>query len=373
MPYDKDTLGVSRRLADDERGRLKEIVEKIKPRNFGLIIRTAAEGKKISELEKDLNQLRKVWNNLSRKIKKAKPVSLIYEEPSLELKVVRDFFDSDFSKLMVDNKQKYNQIVRFLKRRSPKLAGKVSYYNKSYPLFDKYDISKEVKKALKRRVWLKSGGYIAIDHTEALTAIDINTGKFIGKKNLRRTVVKTNMEAAKEIIRQIRLRDIGGIIVIDFIDMPDPKDRDKVFKLFNQELAADRTKSRVIDISKIGLVEMTRKSTSESLVKAMGKSCPTCRGGGSILSDKTLAIAAEREMRREAKTRPSKAFLFKVHPMIVESFRNVMSKALKEDTGKTIFMASDPKVEMQTPVLVAEGAYKKVEEEFERKVHETEI
>ncbi len=373
LPYNQETLGISRKLPDAERERLKEIAEELKPKNLGLIVRTAAEGESVKDLEKDLAQLKKSWASLSRKIKKAKPVTLIYEEPSLELKAVRDYFSEDFSSLTVDTKDKYNQIVGFLKKHSPKLVGKVSHYNQMLPLFEKYEIDKEIKKALKRRVWLRSGGYIAIDHTEALTAIDVNTGKFIGKKSLRQTVLKTNLEAAKEVVRQVRLRDIGGIIVIDFIDMADPNDRDQVFGLFNKELAADRTKSRVIEISKIGLVEMTRKSTSENLIKAMGRSCPTCRGAGLIMADRTLAIAAERTMRKEVKIRPSKAFLFKAHPTIVANFRSDIIKYLQKDTGKKVFIVSDPTVEPETPILILEGAYRKVEEEFERLEHETKI
>lgn len=373
LPYDKDTFGISRKLPDEERERLKAIVEQIKPRNLGVIVRTAAEGEQVDDLKKDLQQLRRIWNGLSRKIKKAKPVELIYEEPTLELKAVRDWFSEDFSRLIVDSKEKFNNIIAFLRRHSPKLVEKVTFYNKVFPLFEKYDIDKEIRKALKRRVWLKSGGYIAIDHTEALTAIDVNTGKFIGKKSLRQTVLKTNLEAAKEIVRQIRLRDIGGIIVIDFIDMADPKDRDQVFNTFNNELASDRIKSRVIEISKIGLVEMTRKSTSENLIKATGKACTVCMGAGLILSDRTVSIAAERAMRKEAKTRPSKAFLFKAHPAIVSNFREQIVKNLKRDTGKAVFIVSDPTVEQETPVLMSEGQFRKVEEEFERFEHETEI
>jgi len=373
LPYDKDTLGISRKLPDEERERLKEIAEKLKPRHAGLIVRTAAEGEKFDDLKKDLNQLKKVWAGLSRRIRRARPVSLVYEEPPLELKAVRDWFSEDFGKLIIDDRQRYHRIVNFLRKHSPKLVSKVSYYDKLYPLFEKYEINKEIKKALKRRVWLKSGGYIAIDHTEALTAIDVNTGKFIGKKSLRHTILRTNLEAAKEIVRQIRLRDIGGIIVIDFIDMADLKDRDELFDLFNKELAADRIKSRVIEISKIGLIEMTRKSTTENLIKAMGKACPTCIGTGLIMSEKTLAIAAEREMRREAKIRPSKAFLFKAHPGIVANFRGEIINNLRSDTGKAVFIVSDPAVESETPVLLNEGSYRRIEDEFEKYEHEAKI
>lgn len=373
LPYDKETFGVSRRLPDKERERIKKTAEAIKPKNFGLIVRTAAENVSADELRKDLAQLKKIWAGLSRKIKKAKPVSLIYEEPGLEVKAVRDWFNEDFSKLIIDNKKKYNKVASFLKKNSPKLLRKATFYNKSFPLFEKYDINKAIKKSLKRRAWLKSGGYIAIDHTEALTAIDVNTGKFIGKKSLRQTVLKTNLEAAKEVVRQIRLRDIGGIIVIDFIDMIDLKDREKVFKLFNDELAADRTKSRVIEISKIGLVEMTRKSTTENLIKAMGQSCPDCYGTGIVVSEKTKLIAVERAMRKEALTRQSKAFLFKAHPSIVASHRNEITGNLKKDTGKAVYMIADSAVEPDLPIMKSEGSRRKIEEELERLENELKI
>ena len=373
LPYDTETFGVSRRLPDEERERLKKITEAIKPKHFGIIVRTAAEGVRQEELKKDLVQLKKLWNALSKKIKKSKPVNLIYEEPPLEIKAVRDWFNDDFSKLIIEDKQKYNKVASFLKRHSPKLLRKATFYNKSFPLFEKFDINKQIKKALKRKVWLKSGGYIAIDHTEALTAIDVNTGKFVGKKSLRQTVLKTNMEAAKEIIRQIRLRDIGGIIVVDFIDMIEAKDRNKVFKVFNDELAADRTKSRVIEISKIGLVEMTRKSTTENLIKAMGQSCPNCYGTGFIVAEKTILIAAERAIRKEVVTRPSKAFLFKAHPMVATGKRDQIISNLRKDTGKAVYIISDPTATPDLPVLKSEGARRKVEDEFERLEDETKL
>lgn len=363
-PYSKETLGISRKLNDDERERLKKIAEKIKPKNMGVIVRTAAEGVKEQSLRRDLKYLFNTWYSISRKIRKTKPVNLIHEEPSIELKAVRDWFDESFSEILVDDLRKYRQVKSYLKKSNSSMVGKAKFYNQMLPLPDKYNLDHQIRKALSRKVWLKSGGYIAIDHTEALTAIDVNTGRFVGKKSLRQTVLQTNLEATKEIVRQIRLRDIGGIIVIDFIDMYEEKDRDKVFNQFNQELEADRIKSRVIDISKIGLVEMTRKSTTESLLSKLSKSCVACIGSGLTVKDKTLAVYVERTVRKEVKTRPSKAFLFKINPKIAK-FSSDIIRHIRKDTGKLIYFEEDPNIQPESAILVAEGNKQKIENELE--------
>ncbi|RJQ31458.1 MAG: Rne/Rng family ribonuclease [Actinobacteria bacterium] len=365
MPYSSNTVGISRKISDKEKERLRKICEKIKPKNMGIIVRTAAEGASEEELSRDLRQLKRLWWYLNFKIKRSKPVKLIHEEPELDLKAVRDWFSEDFERLIIDSKLNYNKIVSYLRKVSPELVKRVSYYDSNFPLFDKYEVNEQIKKVLRRKAWLKSGGYIAIDHTEALTAIDVNTGKFVGKKSLKQTVLKTNLEACKEVVRQIRLRDIGGIIVVDFIDMDDQKDRDKVFNAFNKELATDRIKSRVIDISKIGLVEMTRKNTSESLIRQLSKTCHICGGSGLIMSDKTVAIEVERAMRKVAKTKPSKAFLFKINPNIDMHFKEQLTSNLKTDTKKIIYIVGDPNLAFNQVELAAEGSPRSVEQAYE--------
>lgn len=365
MPYSPENIGISRKLPDKEKDRLREICEKVKPRNMGLIVRTAAEGAQKEDLVKDIKQLKRLWWYLNWKIKRSKPVKLIYEEPELEIKAVRDWFSEDFNRLIIDSKPKYKKIISFLKKFSPELVDKVVFYDKTYPLFDKYEVNDQIQKVLRRKVWLKSGGYIAIDHTEALTAIDVNTGKYVGKKSLRQTVLKTNLEAAKEIVRQIRLRDIGGIIVIDFIDMDDEKDRNQVFSLFNKELESDRIKSKVIDISKIGLVEMTRKNTSESLLSQLSKTCPNCSGSGLVLTEKTIAVEVERYLRKVCTTKPSKAFLFKINPSMEAHFKDDFIKHLREDTKKIVFIVADANLPLAKVELVVEGRVRTVEEEYD--------
>lgn len=367
IPYNKETLGISRKLDEEERERLKKLAENIKPRNYGLIVRTVAEGVNVNDLKKDLKTLTKKWYTISRKIRKSKPVSLIYEEPSIEVKAARDIFNEEFSSFTIDDNKKYRQVRDFLSKTNPSLAKKVKHYNQMLPLPDKYNLDQQVRKALNRKVWLKSGGYLSIDHTEALTAIDVNTGRYVGKKSLRQTVLQTNLEATKEIVRQVRLRDIGGIIVIDFIDMADEKDREKVFSIFNEELEKDRIKSKVIDISKIGLVEMTRKNTTESLLVKLSKTCNSCSGSGLIVKDMALAVYVERSIRKEVITRPSKAFIFKINPRVA-GFASDIIRHIKDDTKKIIYLEEDPHIDLESAILVSEGAKNKIEDEMEMRL-----
>ena len=361
-PYSKETNGISRKIEDRERERLKKIAGKIKPKNYGLIVRTAAEGLSEKELQLDLKELIKKWQSINRKIRKSKPVSLVYSESSLDLKAVRDWFDESYTSIIVDNIKSFKKIKDYLRKTNPSLIKKLKLYKQMLPLSDKYNLDSQIRKALRRKVWLKSGGHISIDHTEALTSIDVNTGKFVGKKSLRQTVVKTNLEALKEVVRQIRLRDIGGIIVIDFIDMYEDKDKEKVFNELNKELEKDRIKSRVIDISKIGLAEMTRKSTTESLTAKLGQKCTTCFGSGYSMKEETMAVAVERMIRKEAKTRPNKAFIFKVSPNLINYYDEIAMN-IKKDTGKIVFLEEDPSVMVDSVVLLKEGQKRKVEKE----------
>ena len=277
--------GISRRLPDPERVRLREIARKIRADGYGLIIRTAAAGAESDELERDMQRLVRLWEEISKRKDRAKPPVEIYVEPDLVIRVVRDLFSKDFQKLIVAEDDVYDRIMKYCETVDPELADLVELHDGPLSLFDTYGVSEQVRKALERRVWMPSGGYIVVDRTEAFTVIDVNSGRYVGKTSLEDTVVKINLEAAEEIVRQLRLRDIGGIIVIDFIDMLLVQNREQVLRAFRDALGRDKTKTQVIGISPLGLVEMTRKNVSEGLVEALSTPCPTCEGRGAIIED----------------------------------------------------------------------------------------
>ena len=277
-----NTKGISRRLEDNERDRLNKIIQKIKPNGFGVIVRTAAKDASEEALKDDIDRLLRGWEEVKLKSSVDAP-SIIHEEPDLSIKVIREHLNSNYKKLLIDNEKSFNLISDYLKDTSPELMKLVEMYRSEMPLFDRYHIDDQIKKALDRKVWLPSGGHLVIDRTEALTVIDVNTGKFVGKNSLDETVYKNNLEAAQEIARQLRLRDIGGIIVIDFIDMESYKKQQSLLKKFKEELAKDKTRTQVFDVSRLGLVEMTRKNVSAGLVESFSEECEACSGRGIIL------------------------------------------------------------------------------------------
>jgi ribonuclease E len=280
-----DSIGVSRRLPDRERGRLRDIANALKPAGHGLIVRTAAEGATRSDIERDLERLLQGWEEISAKAARSKAPSLIYEEPELELRVIRDLFNRDIARCVVDDRDLESVLRAYIRQTTPDLDHRLELYEGKLPIFEEHRVLEQIRKSLDRRVWLPSGGHIVIDRTEAMTVIDVNTGKFVGKKTLEETVFKTNMEAAVEVARQLRLRDIGGIIVIDFIDMEILENRDEVIKAFRRELERDRTRTQVFDISQLGLVQMTRKNVSTGIVEAFSDPCPQCEGRGLLIHD----------------------------------------------------------------------------------------
>jgi ribonuclease E len=279
------SLGVSRRLSDAERGRLRDIAQRLRPDGHGLIVRTAAEGASDQDLERDLERLLETWQTIKEKSEKANAPELIYAEPELELRVIRDLFNRDISKCSVDDPALEDKLRSYVRRTTPDLDHRLELYRGSLPIFDEFRVAEQIRKSLDRKVWLPSGGHIVVDRTEAMTVIDVNTGKFVGKSNLEETVFRTNMEAAVEVARQLRLRDIGGIIVIDFIDMENLTNRDEVVRAFRTELNRDRTRTQVFDISPLGLVQMTRKNVSAGIVEAFSDPCPTCEGRGILIHD----------------------------------------------------------------------------------------
>src|SRR5438132_3443391 len=317
-------IGVSRRLDDDERVRLRDILKKLELPKGGVIVRTAAEGASAEDIERDIRFLEKIWKEIQSSAKRTAAPALVYHEAELPLRVVRDLFAGDFEKALVDDDLTYKRIVGYLKKTSPHMAERVVRYREKEPLFEAYGVDAEIKSTLNRRVDLPSGGYLVFDYAEAFTVIDVNTGRFVGGRGknsnsrLEDTITKNNLEAVKEVVRQLRLRDIGGIIVIDFIDMANPKNRAQVEEALRTELERDRTKTYVVEISPLGLVEMTRQNVTDGPREIMTKKCPTCGGDGIVLSDQTAAVEVERRLRGLATSGSrTQAFRVAVHPRIL--------------------------------------------------------
>jgi ribonuclease E len=280
-----NVTGISRRLPDEERRRLKTIYRQLKPGPHGLIVRTAAEGASEEALAADLERLVAEWEGIEKRAKRAKAPASVYEEPELTLRVVRDLFtDEEYRELVTDSPRIFRLVVDYLRDIAPDLLAKVRLHEGKLPVFEEFNIVEQIHKGLDRKVWLPSGGHIVIDRTEAMTVIDVNTGKSVGKTNLEETVVNTNLEAAREVARQLRLRDIGGMIVIDFIDMLLEKNKDKVIDAVKEALAQDKSRSQVFDISPLGLLEVTRKRVSGGLLDAFSETCPQCEGRGLIVT-----------------------------------------------------------------------------------------
>ena len=285
------TYGISKRLSDEERKRLRRILDRVKPAEHGVIVRTAAEGVTDQEIENDVRRLVEQWNQIDALAKRTQAPALLYREPDMAVRVIREEFNSDYRGVIIDDRALYESVRDYVASISPELADRVEYYDpeaEALPLYEKLHIHEQLHKALDRKVWLPSGGSLIIEHTEALTVIDVNTGKNVGTSSLEETVFKNNLEAAEEIARQLRLRDIGGIIVVDFIDMEIKPNRDEVVRVFREALARDKTRTQVFEISELGLCEMTRKRIGEGLLESFADRCPTCEGRGVIIDEELL-------------------------------------------------------------------------------------
>jgi ribonuclease E len=291
VPGEPETYGISKRLPDDERRRLRRVLDALRPDDAGLIVRTAAEGATREELERDVARLRSQWDQISALGQQSKPPRLLYQEPDLVLRLIREEFTKEYRGIVIDDRVLYEETRGYVEAIAPELAERVEFYDaaeEGLPLFERFHIAEQLLKALDRKVWLPSGGSLVIERTEALTVIDVNTGKNVGRTNLEETVFRNNLEAAEEVARQLRLRDIGGIIVIDFIDMETKNNRDEVMRVFRDALARDKTRTQAFDMSELGLVEMTRKRISEGLVESFSETCPTCHGRGFLLDESLL-------------------------------------------------------------------------------------
>ena len=312
-------VGVSRRIqSEEERTRLKNLVMSAKPEGMGVIIRTASENVDDDKVVADVEFLVKLWEGVKQKSAKVKAPNLVHEDLNLVYRSTRDLLSRDLERIVIDDKNSYENLVRFLNRFSVKLGAQVQLYQGDAPIFDAYGIEMEVSKALGSKVWLRSGGYLIIQQTEALTAIDVNTGRFVGGKNLGDTILRTNAEAVKEIVLQLRMRNIGGIIILDFIDMDRPEDRDAVFFALLEELKKDKAKTSALRISEMGLVQMTRKRTEESLAHKLTVDCPYCEGRGEVKSPITVTYEIIRELVREFARKPTELFQVKAHPQVAD-------------------------------------------------------
>jgi len=295
-----DHIGISRRIErPEERDRLRNIIKVIRPNNLGFIARTVSEGSDKKKLESEMGFLQKLWANIQEKMSRASNPCLLYKDLSISLRFVRDLFTREAGRLIIDAKDEYQHIMEFIDTFDPSLKYSIELYAGNDPIFDAYGIEMEISRALGKKIWLKSGGYIVIELTEALTSIDVNTGSYVGKRNLEETILKTNLEAVKEIAYQLRLRNIGGLIIIDFIDMEKMSNRDRVFIVLKDALKKDRSKTHILQMSELGLIEMTRKRTRENLNQFLSEPCFYCEGGGTLKSKKTICYEIFRDIERE--------------------------------------------------------------------------
>lgn len=346
-----DHIGVSRRIENEiERNRLKEIIQKIKPPSCGVIVRTVSENENTEKLLADLTFLAGTWQRILEKEKKGPAPSLLYEDLDLCLRGVRDLFTEDVTRLVVDSPLERQRILDFMDTFMPSLKPLVEVYDGDEPIFDHFGIEMELNKALGRKVWLKSGGYINIDFTEALVAIDVNTGRYVGKRNLQETILKTNLEAAKEIAYQLRLRNIGGIIIVDFIDMDRPADREKVSNALIEALKKDKQKTNILKISELGLVQMTRKRTRESLTRTLGEQCPYCEGKGFLKSQTTVCYEILRSIARHLADDEAPRIKVTAHPEVIKLLfeqENDQLEEIQRSHETTIQLDPDPNLHQE--------------------------
>ncbi len=315
-----DHVGISRRIdKDKERRRLRDFVDANRKEGTGFIVRTVCDSQPLKNLKADMDFLQRTWDNILKKRDHVRAPSLLHQDLNLVLRTVRDMFTQEIDRLIVDSREQYENILTFVDSFMPKLKAQIHHYSGSEPIFDHYGVEVEIARALGRKVWLKSGGYLIIDQTEALTAIDVNTGRYTGTTNLEETTLKINLEAIKEIVYQLRLRSIGGIIIIDFIDMDKESNRERVFRAMEEALREDKAKTNVLKISKLGLVEMTRKRVREDLIRMVSEPCHYCEGKGYHKSKTTIAFELFRQIKREAASSNGKNVFVNVNPSLAET------------------------------------------------------
>ncbi len=376
-----DYVGISRRIESDaERERLRRIADVIRPKDMGVIVRTVAEGMEEEELRQDMFFLSKLWKKIQNRASSGPVPNLIHKDLDLVQRILRDLFTGDIDRLQIDSRYAYDKIMELLEFIGPQLKYKIQL-SEGGDLFSRHNLDVEIEKALKRKVWLKCGGYLVIDQMEALTAIDVNTGKYVGTHNLEETVLKTNLEAAIEIARQMRLRNLGGIIIVDFIDMVDEEHRQQVLQALEEEVKKDKTKTNILGITQLGLVEITRKKVRQGLESVLQKACPYCEGKGKVFSEETVGIKVKKDLYDLAKRCAGEAILVEVHPSVAALLIGSGGSGLKElerKTGKEILIrgcqelhieevkllpiASKEELEQRIPVKLGQILDVKVEE-----------
>jgi len=359
-------VGVSRRLPDKERDRLRKLLDKAYDGTGGLIIRTAAQGAKKDDLEREIDYLHKLNEVLERRSKDVEAPALVFQEADLSVRVLRDVLQSEFEAAVIDDEKQHQRVTSFFQRTAPELVGSVELDRKGRPLFERYGIDEAFASTLQRRVDLPSGGYLMIDYAEALTVIDVNTGSFTGRGRgrLEDTITKVNVEAADEAVRQLRLRDIGGIIVIDFIDMARARNRDQVLKTLRKALDEDKTKTYVVEVSPLGLVEMTRQNVTEGVREILTKRCPTCDGEGVVKSEETVAIQILRLLRDVIEDQPGpEAHLIRVNPKVAAELLRPDSglEELEAQTGKHFHFEGGDALGIETFDVIESGTRDKIE------------
>jgi ribonuclease G len=358
MPNSKH-VGISRRIeGEEERKRLKEIAQTLLSGDGGFILRTASEGRSKREIQRDFRFLTKLWKRIQNKAKTAPAPSLIHQDLDLIARTIRDFFTTETEQVVIDSAKDHRRIVEFVRHFMPRLKSKIILYGETEALFDRHGIEAKIEKALDRRVWLRSGGYIIIERTEALTAIDVNTGRFVGKRDQEETIVKTNLEAVQEVVRQLRLRNVGGIIIIDFIDMEKEGNRKKVYEALKSALKKDKARTNILKISELGLVEMTRQRTRESLENQLLSPCPHCDGRGRIKSPVTVAYDVLRAVKKQQQSLENgKNIVVRLHPDIANFLYDEKGRSLenleREINHKIIIKVSEGMRHEQFEISVA--------------------
>jgi ribonuclease G len=349
-----DYVGISRRIEDEkERERLKEFARKVKPAGMGIIMRTMAEGLEEEELGQDIDVLVKLWRKILNKAKNSSAPNLIHRDLELIQRILRDVFDPEVNRLIVDARHEYEKIIELLDLSAPHLKSKV-ILEEHDNIFWEYGLEQELEKALLRKVWLKCGGYLVFDQTEALTVVDVNTGKYVGDKNLEETVLRTNLEAAAEIGRSLRLRNIGGIIIVDFIDLEKEENRQKILQALEEEIKKDKTKTNILGITPLGLVEMTRKKVRPSLAEVMQKPCPYCEGRGKVLSEETVGINFKNNIYEFAARTLSPTILIEAHPAVAARLigsGGANLKELEQRTGKRLYIRGSTAQHIETVTM----------------------
>ncbi|KPJ61346.1 MAG: hypothetical protein AMJ46_01140 [Latescibacteria bacterium DG_63] len=362
-------VGISRRIEDrNERQRLKKLIAGLRPSSSGLIVRTAGEGKAKKHFNSDVRFLTRLWKRVEARASRVRAPVLLHRDMELIAGLIRDIFTEDVHRIVIDSRKDHRQILSYVKSFSPELKDRVKLYTGKTPIFDHYGLETEIEKAMNRKIWLKKGGYITVDQTEALVAIDVNTGRYTGRKNQEETALKTNLEAAREIAKQLRLRDVGGIIVVDFIDMEEEANRKAVIDEFRARLRKDRARTKAFQISELGLVEMTRQRERPSLLHYFSEECPTCGGVGRVLSLESMAMRMERVLKRAAAESGEKKLQLRVSPEVAVFLleeRGLRLEQLERRLGIELDIVDDPSLRREDFRLILRRGHRDVTSQFD--------